>query len=224
MKLDQRLSACAEFIEENSFIVDVGTDHGYLPVYLVQNGICRGAVASDIGKGPLNSARKNIKKNNLSYKISTCLSDGLKDVPRENITHIVIAGMGGETIEGILGDCDWASECVLILQPMSKIEELRKWLYEHGFDIEKEKAVVDGKYIYTIMRCVFTSVFKTPTPLEMAVGKLDPNDENARAFLERKASTLDRTYKAKMRTSTHYDEAKAEKKLCDEIRRVLDEH
>lgn len=221
MKLDRRLTACAEFIDENSFVADVGTDHGYLPVFLVKNGISTGAVACDIGQMPLNSAKRTIEKYNLCGKISTCLSDGLKDVPKGDITHIVIAGMGGETIQGILSACDWAKDCVLVLQPMTKCEELKKWLLENGYTIKKEKAVIDGKFIYNVLKCVFSGDYKKPAPLEIILGGLDPKDENAKAYLKKKADILEKTGNAKLKSPEHVEQAKADLKLCEEIRGVL---
>lgn len=221
MKLDQRLTACAEFIDENSFVADIGTDHGYLPVYLVENGISTGAIACDIGQMPLNSAKRTIEKYNLGDKISTCLSDGLKSVPRGDITHIVIAGMGGETIQGILSACDWAKECILILQPMTKSEDLRKWLFENGYEIEKEKAIIDGKYNYTVLKCVFSGNFKKPTPLEITVGGLDLKDESTRAYLEKKADILEKTGSSKLKSSEHTQDGAEDLTLAKEIRGVL---
>lgn len=223
MKLDVRLTACAEFVDKDSFVADIGTDHAFLPVYLVKNGISIGAVAGDIGIGPLNSARKTVEKHNLMDKISLCLSDGLKNIPKDKISHIVIAGMGGETIKGILSACDWAKDCKLILQPMTKSEILVSWLYNNGFEIEKERAILDGKFIYIVLKCRYTSKIKDPTPLECIIGNLDLKDENSKAYINNKISLLEKSSRAKSRTLEHCKEAEEEMLLCEKLRSLIND-
>lgn len=222
MKLDKRLSACAELVDEGSVVVDVGTDHAYLPVFLVKNGISSRAIASDIGKGPLEAARKNIEKYLLSDKIKTCLSDGLKEVSPEGVTHVVVAGMGGETICTILKECDWISRCQLVLQPMSKSSELRAWLVENGFEITTEKAIVDGKFIYTVMKCSFNGEKRLPTEVERVVGGLDLTEENAVAYVKRKISQLKKSAEGKLRSESVAFQGDSDLKLAKKLEELLD--
>jgi tRNA (adenine22-N1)-methyltransferase len=121
----------------------------------VQNGICSRAVAADINELPLKSAEHTVRECGLEDKITLVLSDGLDNVPRGGITDIICAGMGGELIVQILSRCEWAKECSLVLQPMTKADELRRWLYDNGFAVEKERACRDGKFVYSIMRARF---------------------------------------------------------------------
>lgn len=221
MTLDNRLSACAEFIEKDSVVADIGTDHAYLPVYLVKNGICKKAVAADIGTGPLDAAKKNIAKYLLEDKISTYLSDGLKEVPKEDITHIVIAGMGGETICRILEECSWISQCVLILQPMSKSELLRDWLISRGFEIQKEKAVVDGKFIYTVMKCVFSGEKRQADDVEITVGGLDLTDKAAAEYISRKIFTLEKSAQGKLKSQASKEQGEADITLAKKLRELI---
>ncbi|NLZ45791.1 MAG: SAM-dependent methyltransferase [Clostridiales bacterium] len=217
MNLDPRLSACAELVDKNSVVCDIGTDHGYLPVFLVQQGKSKKAVAGDIGKAPLESAKKHIKKYNLSDKIQTVLSDGLKDIEKNDITHIVIAGMGGETIIDILSSCNWARDCILVLQPMTKPEMLRMWLYENGYKINLEKAVSHEKFIYTVMKCSFSGNVKNINLFEAFTGGLDLKDENSKKYILKKAKSLKKSARGKLNSPLLVDKAKEDLKLSEEL-------
>ncbi len=150
--MDSRLLTCARLCT-GDVICDVGTDHGYLPCYMIENGLCRKAYACDIAQGPLNSAIAHIKERCLSDKITSVLSDGLDSVERSDITDVVIAGMGGELIADIISRCVWLKDGInLVLQPMTKPEVLRKWLYENGFCVTRELACVSGRFVYSVMQ------------------------------------------------------------------------
>ena len=140
--LDKRLLLCASFVRENCTLADIGTDHAYLPIWLVKNGIINSALACDINEGPLNSGKADVDRFELSDKITLRLSDGLKNVNENEADDIVIAGMGGELITKILSECEWAKTKGkhFILQPMTKCEVLISWLCENGFEIIEQKA------------------------------------------------------------------------------------
>ena len=150
--MDNRLMLCAALIE-GRFVCDVGTDHGYLPCYAVSSGICDRALACDVAEGPLSSAEEHIRASGLSDRIETVLSDGLDSVPLDEVTDIVLAGMGGELIAAILGRCEKIKDgsVNIIMQPMTKPEYLRKWLHENGFSVTSEKACISGKFAYSVM-------------------------------------------------------------------------
>ena len=192
LKPKGRLSLCADFVREGSRLADIGTDHGYLPIALCQSGKIPSAIACDINPLPLRSAEENIAKFGFSEKIQTRLSDGLKEISPDEIDDIVIAGMGGELIRDILSAAPWVKDEAkrLVLQPMTRHDDLIRWLYENGFAIEQQAAVLDdGKY-YTILSTRFTGR-KTSCDLYTAlVGKLDPQDENSRGFLSRSLHNL----------------------------------
>ena len=182
--LNSRLLACAGMVQGN-VICDVGTDHALLPVYLVQNQIAEKAFACDVREGPLRSAEGNIKKNNLSDKIYMILSDGLQSVPPEGITDIIIAGMGGETIIHILETCPFSLEKInLILQPMTKAELLRQWLFENGFAVQKEICIPDKNFLYAVMQGQFTGEKRIPDAGEIYFGKMDLQTLDGRAYAE----------------------------------------
>ena len=159
IKLDTRLKMAAEEVRKGKRIADIGTDHAYLPAYLIENGICPSAIAADIGKGPLENAKKVVSSSkDLSDKIELRLSDGLKEIEENEIDDIIIAGMGGILIAEILSAAPWVKNESkrLILQPMSHAEDVRKYLCENGFEIIKEKASTDGKHNYILIVAEFT--------------------------------------------------------------------
>ena len=101
---DNRLLTCAKLVTGEK-AVDVGTDHGYLAVYLVEQGICNSVIACDVNEMPLESARKTAEKAGLTDRVTTILSDGLDSVHMEGVTDVVMAGMGGELIARLVGKC-----------------------------------------------------------------------------------------------------------------------
>ena len=151
ISLSKRLEAIAALIPEDGGVADVGTDHGYIPVWLLQNGFQGRIVATDIHSEPLSSAERTAQKCGLYDKIEFFLCDGLTGVDGTGIKTVVVAGMGGETIISVLSACPWAIQGrTLILQPMSKPELLRGWLVENGYSISGETLVRDG-VIYVLI-------------------------------------------------------------------------
>ncbi len=188
--LDKRLNLCAEFVKGDR-ICDIGTDHAYLVAELLSQGKCSTAVAADINEGPLAAARATLEKAGVLDKADVILSDGLKSVPESGITDIVIAGMGGELISRILEACDWLDGKNLILQPMTQAPYLVKWLYGNSFEIIDQRAVIDGRFCYTVINTVKTNAAPVSvTPLFEQVGKLDFADEAAVAYAEKQAERL----------------------------------
>jgi len=157
--LSNRLLACCNYVNRGDRVADVGCDHGYLGIYLLTQGIASSVIEADVAEGPLQSAMRNAIKFGTRSKMSFYLSDGLKNVPRDFDT-LVCAGMGADTIMSIIAhayDADWLADPKyrLILQCQSKRPELRQWLYDKGFRINRETLAKDGKFIYTIMEVVF---------------------------------------------------------------------
>lgn len=154
MEISKRLELIASMVDKCDSVVDVGTDHGYIPIYLIKNGICNKAVASDINKGPVEKAIKNIKRENLQDKIECRLGSGLSTVKPGEVEAAVIAGMGGNLIRDIiLEDFNVFKKLnFLLLQPVQNPEVLRKFIYESGFMIIDEELCYDeGKY-YEIIK------------------------------------------------------------------------
>ncbi|MBQ4543588.1 MAG: SAM-dependent methyltransferase [Clostridia bacterium] len=149
--LPDRLKAVVSLIPKCNVLADIGTDHAYIPIHAVLNGIAKTSIAADVVEGPLKIAKQNINTYMLSEKISVVKSNGLKNIINADL--IVIAGMGGTLIGEILeADTDKAKNAsALVLQPMSCTYELRKKLHILGFMIDKEILVRDSGKIYTAM-------------------------------------------------------------------------
>lgn len=153
IKLSKRLQMLADMVTEGNRVADVGCDHGFLPIYLVQRGRIPGALAMDVREGPLESAREHIAAYGLGEYINVRLSDGLKAYSKGEAGTIVCAGMGGRLMERILTESlDKARAAQeLILQPQSELQEFRRFLREAGFAIREEDAVLeDGKYYFAM--------------------------------------------------------------------------
>lgn len=155
--LTNRLKTAAELVRSDRKTVDVGTDHGYLPAFLVINGKTDSAIAADIGIGPLENAKKTIDKYGLSDKISTVLSNGLEKIPNDT-EEIIICGMGGTLIAEILGNAEWIKNknIHLVLQPMTHSYDVRKFLCENGFYIDTEKFCTDDGRDYVVISAYYS--------------------------------------------------------------------
>lgn len=153
MKLSDRLLKITELVNNCTSLADIGTDHGYVPVYCVRNGLCEKAIACDINEGPLNAARESIDLYGLGARIATRLSDGLEALNPGEADTIVIAGMGGFLIRHILerGKEKIKNDTRLILQPMVAAPELRSFLCENGYEIITEKLAREGDKFYNII-------------------------------------------------------------------------
>lgn len=159
MELSKRLNMIASFVTEGCCAADIGTDHGYIPIYLVQQGISPRAFAMDINKGPLERAKQHITEMGVKDRIDCILSDGLNQLPVKDVDSVIIAGMGGDLIVRILEqDQDKLTEIrELIVSPQSHPERVRHWLHDHNFRILEEDMIrEDGKY-YIAIRSVHGS-------------------------------------------------------------------
>lgn len=149
IKLSPRLLAIAKLIEGDVF-ADIGTDHALLPVYLLQNNKIKTAIASDVNKGPLKAADKTAKTYGATLDLR--LGSGISTLKHNECHCICIAGMGGELICSILEDFKATNNPTLILQPMSAIEDVRKFLFENGYKIISETIVEDDNKLYVIIK------------------------------------------------------------------------
>lgn len=153
IELSPRLRAVADLVPEGANFVDVGTDHAYLPVYLIQRGVLTHAVVSDLREGPLDRARHTAAHYGVTDCLSFRLCDGLDRIAPEEGETIAIAGMGGETIAAILNAAPWTrlGKRRLILQPMSALPDLRRWLEQGGYTILREVLCQEGAKLYTVL-------------------------------------------------------------------------
>ena len=183
IRLDARLSAVATSVREGVRLIDVGTDHAYLPIRLVSEGTVPYAVASDIAQGPLRKAREAVREAGLDDRVETVLCDGLSGISLSPPCDIVIAGMGGETIAAILEGRPEVKhpDIRLILQPMTKAAFLRGFLCGNGFSIDSERIAGERK-LYPIFLCRYTGERVELSPLELAFGREGSRVEDALFF------------------------------------------
>lgn len=185
--LDSRLSAVADLVRSGTRFADVGTDHAYLPAFLLMDGKIEYAVCSDLRKGPLKNAEETVKKYGVADKVDLRLSDGLDAYSNGEVNEIAIAGMGGLLISEFIERTVWLknTDIHLILQPMTHAEDLRKTLYKNGFYIEKEVAVKDGDKLYIIISAYFSGAVETRTVPECVIGEIYKNtDPVSKEYLE----------------------------------------
>lgn len=154
MELSLRLRTICNMIDSCKTIADIGTDHGYIPIYLIKNKICEFAIACDINKGPLEKAKENIKLENLEDNISLRLGSGFNVITPGEANVAIIAGMGGHLIKDLIesGMEVFKSLDYLILQPVQNPDVLRKYIYDNGFEIIKEELCIDEKIFYEIIK------------------------------------------------------------------------
>ena len=172
--IDDRLYLAASLVRDGAVVADVGTDHAYIPIFLINSGKCPGAIASDVNEGPLERAKAHAEKYGIEDEITFCLTDGLKGLPLEenDVKDIIICGMGGELIADIIDGNDYTKKTVvhLILQPMTKPEKLREYLSREGFR-EIGGGAVKADKVYQCIMCEYTGEPYSLTPAELMVGK-----------------------------------------------------
>ncbi len=153
MKLNKRLEAIASLIPSHKKIADIGTDHAYLPIFMVKHANCLAAIAGDINLGPFLVAREQVKKFNLQEQIDVRKGDGLQVIEPGEAEVIIIAGMGGETICKIMEEgLDRVNEAeMVVLQPNTAALEVRNWLIDHQYYMVEERLVEDGRHLYQII-------------------------------------------------------------------------
>lgn len=172
--MNKRLELIASILPHGRGFADVGTDHGYLPVYMAQHGYSGKIIASDINEGPLSTAVASARQASVEDRICFRLCDGLDGCGSEELDTVVIAGMGGDTICGILDRADWvmSRDILLILQPMTKSEVLRYWLTNNDFSICGEWLIEENGEIYQILSARFGA--RTPlSDAELFTGKYE---------------------------------------------------
>jgi len=154
MKISDRLKCIAALVENSETVVDIGTDHAYLPVYLIKKEICKKVIASDVRNDPVKKARRNINKSGFADKIEVRLGDGLRVIEHKEAETIIIAGMGGKQITRILesGQDIVRASRSMILQPMTQHFELRSWLKQNGYEILDEDLCKEEGRIYLILK------------------------------------------------------------------------
>lgn len=173
LKLKGRLKLLANKVPVCDVAADIGTDHAYIPIYLIQQGICKKAIASDVKIGPVNVANKNINLYSMTDCIETRLGSGLDTIAENEADTIIIAGMGGLLLSELLkaNEVKACKASSLILQPMNDLDIVRKWLYEHGFDIYDEEMVAEGEKIYCVICAKYDGNIREFQGFQLHVGE-----------------------------------------------------
>lgn len=159
INISERLKCVAGLVNKGARVADIGTDHAYLPIYLVQNEISNKVYACDVRKEPLRRAKLHIDEYGLSDKITTQLCDGLKGINKGDVDTVTICGMGGKLMKNILkaGIDKLGDNTQLVLSAQSELRDFRKYLIEAGIYIKSEHMLLeDGKY-YFIFDCVYNT-------------------------------------------------------------------
>ena len=170
--MNKRMHAIVKYMEAGRGVIDVGTDHGYFPVWMATHGYKGNIIATDINAGPLQNAMNTAQEAGVLNKIHFCQCDGLDGCKPDSVDTIVIAGMGGELICRILDRAEWCMDrrYKLILQPMTKSEVLRYWLVNNEFEICNEDLICEGGAIYQLLGARFGGVTRLSDG-ELFIGK-----------------------------------------------------
>ena len=185
LKLTNRLLKIASLVSENKRLADIGTDHGYIPVYLLNEGKINFAILADINKGPLENARSEVKRNKLEDKVDLRLGSGIEVLKKGEVDEVIIAGMGGILIGELLEANKEVAYSVdkLILQPMQAQEELRQYLLNNGYEIFIKDENTDNGYCLCLVENSGERTFITVQGTECEfkkewLDKLDTNKYN----------------------------------------------
>lgn len=207
-KLGERLQLCASFVRSGVRLCDVGTDHGYLPIFLAKQGKILCAIASDIRSGPLQNAQENLSCYHVSDLVETRISDGILKIGEDEADDFVIAGMGGELIMKILSQKSWVKnpQKHWILQPMSKAFELRAFLFKNGFFTQREEAVIDDKKVYSVMLVSYAPEKISRHPGDLYIGQIRADSEAGKAYYQKELEDLEKRRKGAMISHKEADE------------------
>lgn len=178
LELTPRLAAIAAQVPQGARLADVGTDHAYLPAWLLLRGTIGQAVASDVNEGPLQRGRETARLYGVEDKITFRRCDGLAGIGPDQADTVAICGMGGELIARILSQAPWTKEALLLLQPMSTQPELRRWLLANGYVIRREQIAREGEKFYSLLTVTAGEPERPYTPAELWAGRQTAGEED----------------------------------------------
>ncbi len=187
LNLSERMLMAAKMVRAGNSVADIGTDHAYLPAYLVLNGISPKALACDVRKGPLENARKTVEHYGIEDKITLRLSDGFDEIEPYEAHDFIMCGMGGTLMEQLVSRTNWLKDKTkrIIVQPQSHAEDIRRFFVENGFEILFEDACVDGGKLYCAMAAEYTGEVKQKPVSYIYTGELPKCiKKEARLYLE----------------------------------------
>ena len=188
MELSKRLQAVADLVSEGLVVADVGTDHGYIPIYLIETKKSPKAFAMDVNKGPLLRAKEHIAEHGLETRIETRLSDGVRALQKGECDCVVVAGMGGALTIKIMeeGKDIFRNLKEFVLQPQSELQKVRAYLCENAYFIAEENMVLEDGKFYPMFR-VINGQSEEYHAIELCYGKLLLEQKNAvlKTFLQK---------------------------------------
>lgn len=187
--MGERLEAAAKLLktENNTLFADVGSDHAFLAIEVIKRSIAKKAIAADINEQPLLKGRENAAMQGVNMNFA--LSDGFKAIENLGITSAAVCGMGGELIARIVLESETCKNALLVLQPMSAQEELRKALWDNGFDILTEIFVIDSAKPYTVMQVKYSGNETEYSFTDLYLGKERPNTAEFSAYCEKQLNS-----------------------------------
>ena len=221
--LSLRLSTIASLVPKGARVCDIGTDHGYLSIYLKTSNIASKIIAADVNSLPLENAKKNILKSGAS-DIELRLSNGFEKIESDEFDTAVIAGIGGEVIAGIIErgiEVIGKKEKLLVLQPTTSPEFLRKSLYNNGFEIISETPLMENGKIYSVILAKFVSICKEMPEYFYYIGKVPNDNDWGILYIEKQYNRLNNCAIALEKVRAKQTEYLYYKQLSDNIKNYL---
>lgn len=222
--LSLRLSTIASLVPKGARVCDIGTDHGYLSIYLKSSNIASKIIAADVNSLPLENAKKNIIKSG-ALDIELRLSNGFESIDSDEFDTAVIAGIGGEVIAGIIErriDVIAKEDKTLILQPTTSPEFLRKSLYNNGFDIINETPLMENGKIYSVMLVKYNGIASEKEEYFYYTGKVPNDNEYGISYIEKQYKRLNNCAKALENVASKQEEYLYYKELSEKIKNLLE--
>ena len=193
LNLSERMLMAAKMVRRGNAVADIGTDHAYLPAYLILNGISPKALACDVRKGPLENARKTVEHYGIEDKITLRLSDGFDEIEPFEAQDFIMCGMGGTLMEQLVSRAYWLKDKSkrIIVQPQSHAEDIRRFFVENGFEILFEDACSDGGKLYCAIAAEYTGEIEQRPVSYIYTGRLpECGKKEARLYLENMLARL----------------------------------
>lgn len=221
--LSRRLKTIAALVPFGARACDIGTDHAILPVFLSENTLVKSIIATDVREKPLKNAKKNIEKSGVT-NIELRLCDGFSGINSYEFDTAVIAGMGGEVISGIVSRAEMLKDAdkLLILQPTTSPEILRKYLCDNGFVIETEIPLTDNGKIYSVMTVRYSGETAIYDEAYYYVGDIKPDSPDGLSYIEKQYYRFKDCADALRPIPEKLNEYKAYSKLAEKIRSIRD--
>ncbi len=224
MALSKRLSVLAALVPYGARVCDIGTDHAYLPIELARRGDIKSIIATDINEKPLENAKKSLAEAGVT-SVSLRRGYGLGAVLQGEADTFIIAGMGGEVIAGILGASPLPTDNpppLLILQPTTSPEVLRRFLCNGGFEITGETAVSENGHLYSVITAKYSGNVTPHSEAYYYYGELNPEQECAGLYIQKQYERLKKCADALSVSPELYEKHLYYKSLADELKLKLD--